>query len=284
MNGVFVKQANSGRAAMGLEQLGLSAFEGATTTFSPAIFRNQVIHGIENPADIELVENYYGMKFNDQDNLHKWGTLLLSMPHDVTPLDLTNGEDILRISVLKAQGKLAPSVEEQNAPNTNYMFVLLNEGAEEAVKSSIYERRTEALATLLKIKKEAPNYLMALSKYLINFQSGVNDPNATYAKLVEYIDGKVTKGKKSEALDTFIRTIDPKYGGDTPKEEIFLRVDIQKAIHLHIIRRNDAKGHFYNAAIPDSNYGRTLDEVYSFLTQLSNSDHLGTGNADDSPY
>lgn len=281
---VFLKQANSQRPAMGLENLGLSAFEGATTTYSPCIFKGKVQHGLTGKEDIKIVEEHYGMKLDDPTRANDWANLILSVNHDIVPLDLSNGEDLLRLSVLRAQGKLAPSIEEQADPNANYFFVLVDEGAEDEAKASIYARRTGAQIKLLEIKNDAPKYLLALSKYLINFQAGVNNVEAAYAKLCEYIDGKLTKGKKSDALDIFLRTLDPAYGGQTNREEIFLRVDIQKAINLQIIRRNDVKGHFYNAAIPDSNYGRTPDEVYSFLTLLSNTDQLGTGNDSDAPY
>lgn len=283
MQGLFLKQANSGRPAMGLEAVGLSVFEGATSTFSPVIVQGKVIHGIESKADIELVEKWYGYKFENPDHVDFWAQLMLTVEHGIMPLSYKNPEDILRISVLKAQGKLAPSIEEQGDPNAHYTFVLVDEGAEETVKASIYEKRALAQSKLTEIKEKSPRYMLSLAKYLINHQTHNQSATAAYAKLYEFIEGKLN-AKKNEAVDTFLQTLDPSMGGSMPKEELLLRVDIQTAIARQIIRRNNANQVYYNVAVPDSNYGRTAEEVFGFLTQMQNADHMGTGNSTDTPY
>lgn len=267
---------------MGLEDLGLSVFEGATSTYSPAIVNGVVQHGLENPKDIAAVESYYNRKFDRQDDLPAWANVILTVDHSLMPIDPKNPEDLLRLGILKAQGKLSPTIDEQSNPNANYVFVLVNEGAQQEEEASIYKKRTQAHATLQEISEKSPKYMIALAKYLVNHQGGNNSENAALLKLSEMIDGKL-HAKKTEAIDQFLNALDPSYGGRIPKEEITLRVDIQRAITQGIIRRSD-KGFWYNPAAPGSDYGNSPDQIYTFLSQIVNSDHLGTGTDSDAPY
>ena len=279
---LYLKQANAKRPAMGLEDLGLCVFENAASTYSPAVVNGVVQHGIENPKDIALVEQYYNRKFDRAEDLQSWANLILQVEHSQMPIDPKNPEDILRLGILKVQGKLAPSIDEQSNPNANYVFVLVNEGAQQEEEASIYKKRRDAHGLLKEISEKSPKYMIALAKYLLNFQGGSNSENAALLKLSEMIDGKL-HAKKAEAIDQFVNSLDPIYGGRITKEEITLRVDIQRAITQGIIRRND-KGIYYNPAVPGSDYGNSPDQIYTFLSQIVNSDHLGTGTDTDAPY
>lgn len=276
---MFLKQARTNRPSMGLERDGQCLFEGALTTVSPAIVRGQVIHGLTNSKDIKAVEDWYGQPFK---NLDFYGSLVLNVPHTLTVVDPSNGEDVLRMGVLAAQGKLAPSVQEQDDPNQNYQFVKYNPDAEANLKATLTTKRITASAKLVQIKEKEPDYLIALCAYICNNAAGIKGADAAFLKLGEYIEGKLT-ANKNDAVDYFLRTLDPVYGGEVTKDHVFVSVDAKRAIHLNVIRYDTSRGVHYNAALPESNYGRTFDEVVEFLSAFSNSDHLG-GGPKDTPY
>lgn len=262
---------------MGLEKDGQCLFDGATTTVTPALVQGRIQHGLSRPDDIKVVEAYYGKSLTKDTDYY--ATLLLEIPHTLTVLNKKNGEDVLKLGVLFAQGKLAPSVAEQDDPNANYQFVEHDDDAVAEVNATIYTKRAKATAKLVEIHEKEPKYLLALCHYICNFNSGVRKPDAAFLKLGEYIDGKLTD-KKGEAVDFFLRHLDPIYGGVKPKEEVFVRVEVERAKSLHIIRFDPARGCWYNAAIPGSDYGKTIDNVVEFLLAQTNAEHLGGGPKD----
>ena len=276
-----LKQAKPSRFSMGLEKLGMCLFEGATTTVCPPVVNNKVLHGLSSPADIKIVEAHYGHPMTDYEF---YGQLALTVPHTLHIIDPKNGEHLLTLGVLKVQGKLAPSVAEQADPNQNYQFVMEDLDAEAATGVSLYRKRTEAGAKLVNIDRDDPDYLIALCRFMAPHSAGVKTRDQAFAKLGEFIDGKLTRSS-NEAVDYFNEHLDPAYGGQTPKEDIYIRVDVEEAIRLNIIRYDYQKTTYVNSAIPsDTNYGRSKEDVVNFLKSVSNLDHLGSGGAKDAPY
>lgn len=276
-----IKQARTKRFSMGLEQLGMCLFEGASTTVTPAVVQGRVQHGLSNKEDIAKVEKFYGHKLDS--DVDFWGTLVLSVQHTVSTLDLSSGEDILTIGVLKAQGKLSPTVADQDDPNENYQFVVVDEGAEATVTATLQRKRVTAMRKLSEIDEKDPDYMIALCKYMCSFQGGIKTKDQAFSKLAEFIEGKLTR-KASEAVDYFLENIDPQFGGHTLKEQIFVRVDVEEAIKRNIIRLDRSRGVFTNSALPDSDYGRDKDAIVNFLLAITNADHLGSGSPKDEPY
>jgi len=264
---------------MGLEKMGINKFEEATTTLTPAILHGKVVHGLAG-GDVKLVESHYGRPFSDTEF---YGQLIITVEHTPTPIDPSNGEDILKLGLLKAEGKLAPSILDQDDVNKNYEFVLSEEGQDEEVKASVYRRRGKAIAALDEMDRKDRDYMVTVAKYLTNFSGGIKTTDQAYAKLTEFIEGKLS-AKAGEAIDVFLDALDESYGGKLPRQELNVRVDIERALKTNIIRFDHSRGCYYNVANADSNYGRNKDEVVSYLLQPSNMDELGTGSSKDKPY
>jgi hypothetical protein len=275
----YLVQAKTTRQSMGLETMGQCLFDGATTTVTPAVIQGKVIHGLTRQDDIKAVEGFYGKTFKD--HVDFYASLVLEVPHTLSVLNRESGEDILKLGVLSAQGKLAPSIDEQDDPNAFYQFVERDDDKVAATDATLFSKRIDAYSYLKQIKDKEPDYMLALCHYICNFNSGVKKPDQAFKKLGEYIDGKITgDGKKNEAVNYFLRILDPAYGGEKPKEEVFVRVDVERAKSLHIIRFDRTRGVWYNAAIAGSDYGTRIEDVVEFLLAITNADHLGGGPKD----
>jgi hypothetical protein len=264
---------------MGLEEEGQCLFEGAVTTVSPAIVNSKVIHGLKAKEDIKKVEEGYGQPFT---NLAFWANISIPVSHTLDPVDPDSPQHILKMGVLSASGKLAPSVQDEADPNRFYQFVLEDPDAEKELKMSLYDKRHDAIYKMRQIKDKEPGYLIALCSYICNFNSGEKKVSGAALKLGEFIEGKLSKNS-NDAVDYFLQILDPAYGGTKPKEEVIVRVEVEKAIHLGVIKKDRQKQIYYNGAMVDSDYGRTPDEVVSYLLAVSNADHLGGGQKDE-PY
>ncbi len=265
---------------MGLEEDGQCLFEGASTTVTPAIVNNKVMHGLKTPADIKKVEEGYGQPFT---NLAFYGgAVQIPVSHTLDPVDPNNHIHILKMGVLAAQGKLAPSVQDEGDPNKFYQFVLEDPEAEKDLKMTLYDKRHDAIYKMRQIKDKEPGYLIALCSYICNFSSGEKKVSGAALKLGEFIEGKLSKNS-NDAVDYFLQLLDPEYGGTKPKAEVIVRVEVEKAIHMGIIKKDRQKQVYYNGAMVDSDYGRTPDEVVTYLLSHTNADHLGGGPKDE-PY
>lgn len=283
---ITLKQARTKNFKMGLEQMGIQLFEGAETHLTPAIVGNKVQTGYDEVREketIKIIENHYGRPLTD---LNFYGSLILVIPHSASTLDPKNGVDLLKLGVLRAKGKLAPTVADQDDVNKNYQFVMVDERQEASLEASIYKKRGQAHSIITEIMKDDPAYLIALCQYNCNYASNIKSAEAAYVKLVKLIDGNLSE-KKEATLDSFMSSLDPKYGGDINKVWLATRVIVAAAVYFNIIRFSSQKGYFYNTALPDGEgveYGRNLEGVTDFLTRMENSDHIGTGTEKDHPW
>lgn len=282
---IHIQQAKTNRAAMGLEKHGLSVFENANTTYSPAVVGGKVMHGLESREDIKVVEEYFGHSLSSSSDLKFWANVVVTMPHTNYIINPNSGPDVLLMGLLKASGELAPSIEEQADPNRRYKFVLYNATAIDEAKASVTLRRGKMVTKLTELYEKEPKYIIALCRYLWDFREGqIRNAEQAFGKLTEFIEGKMTKGSKSDPIEKLKDALDPKYGGNLSKETLYISLDVRDAIALNIIRFDTGKQYFFNAAAEGSNYGRTTEEVLRFLAAVTNSDHLGAGSKDDQPY
>lgn len=267
---------------MGYEQIGLSVAEGAQTS-TPIPFTNRGFkHGLSD-SELKIVEKHYNKSFSKPEHNEFWANLEFKTPHTEEVIDMTNPENILRLSVLSVAGYLAPNTEDQKNRFSSYKFVLRNEGEEEKAKASIYQKKTKAATVLEKIRETEAPYMIALARFLTGNSAGIKTAESAFVKLMDFIEGKVTS-TKGEAVDQFLSALDPKYGGNKLMSETMLEVTIQDAIMHGIIRYDKNRQTYYNPASPDSNYGRDKNEILAFLTNIKNQDHLGAGNDKDAPY
>lgn len=283
---ITIRQARTKKNKMGLEQMGIQLFEGAETQVTPAVINNKVFIGYDEKKEadtIKVIEKHYGRPLTD---LSFYGSLILRIQHMPFTIDPSNGEDLLKLGVLKAQGKLAPSASEQDDPNKDYQFVMFDERQESAIKLSVYQKRAKAASYLNTILEKDPDYLLALCHYNCNYSTGISSKEGAFVKLSELIDGKLSE-LKEVTVDSFLKSLDPVYGGDINKDWLMARVLVASALHYNILRYSSQKGYFYNVALPDGenvSYGRNLDQVTDYLLQIHNSDHLGTGTDKDHPW
>lgn len=271
---ILLKQANTGKPAMGLETQGLQLFEPAFTTISVPVVGNTVYHGLTNESDISKVETYYGRKFTERPDL--WGQVSIDVPHTVVPVDPNNAEHILMIGLLRFNDWLAPSLADEKNPNKNYKFVLYSEEKEAEISATTHRRKAAMIAVISEIDVKDPEYLITLARTLCNFSAGIKTKDQAMLKLSEFLDGKLSNMSVSECVEVFRKTLDPIYGGDTTKESLFMDLIVNDAITNNIIRWYQPKGYYYNPAVPDGvglSYGRTKKEVAEFLSAISNSDH-----------
>lgn len=269
---------------MGYEDLGLNCNENAFTMTQMSYKDGVWAHGL-SAEDQKKVEKYYNRSFSKAEDSPFWASKVFKVPHTNDMIDPNSPEDILKLGVLTATGLLAPNTSEQDNPHRSYRFVLVNPGKDEEKEATLYQRRFKAAGYLDQIKSEEERYLVYLSKYLLNNQSGVmSTPQTAFVKLAKYIQGELEGSNKNDAVDLFLASLDPKYGGTKSKDELYLEVDVNDAIKRQIIRMDRNRQVFYNPMIPDSDYGRNITEVVNFLSNPKNMDHLGTGSDSDSVY
>lgn len=290
----ILKQVTSAVPAMGLEQVGKSLFEGASSFFQIPQKNGKFVLDLPDP-ELKHVEKYYGCKISDEKANEVYGSLMIEVSHIPKPIDYKNAEHLLMLGIIRTLGLLAPSEDAVN-PNKNYKFVIEDLEAQNTVKTNLYQKRGKAIVILNDLYKNQPKYLVAIAKYLINFggklslnstkqlnlRSGVRyNSEMAFNSLMEFIDGKLTN-KANESVDLFLDAVDVKMGGKLPISELYTRVDVYDAVSKGVLKVAD--GYFYNPMVPETRYGRTTEEILNFLQDPTNSDHLGVGNESDMPF
>jgi hypothetical protein len=275
---VIVKQAppKNGVFKLGLEKYGESMFNGADSSFPIPIKNNKFVHGLSE-ADQKVVEQHYGLQFDNPEHKAAWGNMSFTMRHTLNALDPKNNpEDLLTLSVLKQMSLAASSLEElKDNPMVNYNFVISDDDQEIEAKASVYERTDEAIVALNTLKK-SEKHLLAVSRLLIPRTMGVgSSKELAYLKLREFIEGLIVKNK-GEALTRFEQAL------EMEKEKLYLITDFREAYARNIIRK-DKKNGFYNP-ITEASYGKTEEEALKYLADPKNQGELGTGRKDDEQY
>lgn len=266
---IVIAQAPTEEFRLGLEKEGRQLYEQASSTYEIPFVNGKFDHGLSKEQQ-KKVETYYGYKFDDPNAREFWASISVEIPHTLKMIDPENAEDLLLQSVLKKFGYLAPNLEEAtNNKMAKYRFVLRNEGEEEEVKASLYDRQDAALLVLADLKMKSKPYMIALAQYLFN-EVGIENDVLAYTKLRELISGdalSLTKTKKN-ALDMFEAAM------KIEKVTLLVTVDVKKAIARNIIRK-DINQRFYNATTGVT-YGKTVEEVITFLLNPENADELGS--------
>ncbi len=273
-----IKQAPTKDFKLGLERHGLQYFEITNSTYEMPYIRGEWQHGL-NEADKKTVENHYGHKFDNKDHFQFWADLgAVDLDHTIQGVDLSNPVDILKIGILRGMKVLANDIDEASDSMAGYGFYLSNVEEEEEHKSSLYERRDQAIADLLNIRKSA-KYIVAFAKYTLPKGIQVNDATSAYIKMRDFLDGKLktvnSKGK-NDALNSFEAT------KKLEKNLLYATVDYRMAVRQNIIRLNNDQ-RYYNTG-SNTILGKNEEECVKFLLDPKNQDELGMGHKNDKTY
>ena len=116
----------------------------------------------------------------------------------------------------------------------------------------------------------------------ISFTSSTNK-DYLFDKLIDYIDGKINIPSSSQdsqiSLLKQIKDLD-----NMSKEALDVKATVDLALRLNIISRSPSQGDYYNRALPDFRYGKTLEEVYSYFRSSENIEELGSGKTTDKEF
>lgn len=252
-------------------------FEQTSSIHELAVIRGKYQHGLRNAAEIKLVEDHYGVPFdrNNKDAVEFWSNFKVTLNHRVDALgSLDNAGDLLKVRMLQAKGKIAPSFDSIINKESFAGFYLADEAEQTKMSATLYENRDEAISALVLLKK-TPKHCIAIAKYLLPSSMVVKDKDTAYVKIREYIEGKVVTSKKGAILE-FQDAL------ALDKDVLYTTVDFNEAFKRNIIRRNSS-GKFYNP-MTSTEYGRNGDEAIAFLNNPKNQDELGTGGKTDKTY
>lgn len=268
-----IKQARDQRTPrMGFEQLGMTCAPGAVTSVPIPYTNTGWQHGLDDEQR-RLVERHYSKSFSKKDDDWFWAGLFFEIPNDGAHIDLSNPEEVLKVSVLKQLGHLTLDPSNQ----VGYRFSLFNQAADDAAKATFARQKAKAIAQLDELSKDEP-YIVALARIISGHNKVINTGDGAFVVISDFIEG----GQKNVAA--FTEKLDPTLGGKLPKERAIVICVVKDAIKRSIIGFDRQANSFHNRALAGSNYGRTEEDVVTFLLQDQNADHLGFGNDSDEPY
>ena len=146
---------------MGLEKEGLRLFEGASTSFTIPHKNGKFMHGLSD-NDKKLVEDHYGLKFDNPEDFESWRQVIFTIRHTMEVLDPKNAEAILKQSVAKVTG----IATDADNPDKNADFLISSDFQDEEAKMTNMERHDRAVSKLLELKT-TPKYLLSIAKYIL---------------------------------------------------------------------------------------------------------------------
>lgn len=268
-----IKQARDTRTPrMGLEQLGMTCTPGSVTSVPIPYTNTGWQHGLDDEQR-RLVERHYSKSFSKKEDDQFWASIVFEVPNDGTHIDLGNPEEILKVAVLRQLGHLTVDPSNQ----VGYRFSLFNQAADDAAKATFARQKAKAIAQLDELSKDEP-YIVALARIISGHTKVINTVDGAFVVISEFIEG----GQKN--VIAFTEKLDPAFGGKLPKERAIVVCVVKDALKRSIIGFDRQLNSFYNRALAGSNYGRTEEDVVSFLLQDQNTAHLGFGNDSDEPY
>ena len=76
---MLIKQAPTTKFRLGLEKQGLQIFENAEVTMELPLKNGRIVYQLTD-EEKKIVEDHYGMKLDDPDNVQDWICLLYTSP------------------------------------------------------------------------------------------------------------------------------------------------------------------------------------------------------------
>lgn len=268
MSTVTIDQVKTEDFRLGLEKEGMQVYPDATQSFPIPRVKGKWNHGLTKEEQ-KIVETFYGYSFENPAHNEFWGDITFTIKNHLSSLDMSSGDNILKVSIMKQLGMCASSMDEvEENPNNKYVFVVKDRNEDNNKKLSLYLRQDKAKAELLKIMNTSGKYLRALAFVGTPNPYELGDSNElAYTRLRELITGEFTN-KKSEGIDKFNTIL------EIDKPRLYCMVDVKKAIRKNIIRRN-AKMEYYNP-VSGVVYGKGEERVVTYLLDPTNQDEYGT--------
>lgn len=253
----------------GYEKTGKSINSNTKVSFSIPFVNNSFKLSLTSDQ-IKTIEKYYNIKFDSAEGRKFYSEMNFTITDKVVSWNLADIETLTKYGAAISVGILAEDRKAIDNPMCQALFYVFNSEEETNYISEFNELKGEVIFGLTKIKKEDPDKIIKLAKYMFNSYEKFT-PQKAYNKIIEFAE-KHTKNNKT--LDQIKRVLDAKW------EDIDLTVTIQEAINKNIIVKNNRQFFINKESLTE--YGKNIDEIKLFLVQ--NPDELGEGKATDKVY
>lgn len=219
------------------------------------------------------------LSLDDEDGIEFWDEYTYTISDEPMQLDLGDPNDELKYIVIMANtsnNKVATSFSE--AEVGGYWFYVENKEVERGLELKRTEVFDNSIAKYIELKNTDSILLREICKYLLRNANkedySLVDMKVVYKDLRDYIDGAFNKEKKSKesfALE-FLNAV------DMDRMELMTRNIIDTALRYSIIRFDEGERKYYNK-VNGLRYGRTVEDIYKYLSDPRNEAELG----DESP-
>jgi hypothetical protein len=268
-----IKQARDTRTPrMGFEELGMTCAPGAVTSVPIPYTNKGWQHGLDDEQKRQ-VERHFNRSFSNRADDVFWAAMTFDVPNDGDNIDMSDPEQVLKVSVLKQLGHLTTDPANQ----VGYKFILFNQAADDAARATNARQKAKAIAQLDDLAKDAP-YIVALARIISGHTKIIDTVDGAFVVLYDFIE------ESAKNVKAFSEKLDPAMGGGLPKERAIVICVVRDAVKRSVISFDRNNNCYTNRALSGSNYGRTEEDVVSFLLQDTNVAHLGFGNDSDEPY
>jgi len=265
---------------LGFDKYEEGRFPGTKTAMPPFKFQNGTYrHGVakENP-DRQVIQDYLlnGEDLDSPVGREYLSQFLIELGSDIEFIDKENPEQLLRYYCLLASKDIvAPSRSDAKEKTMSQrLYIIEDIGEDKKEKLTIKQKVNKAKAKLYELDT-TPEYMIALAKYIAPSNAGIQDEEQAYLFLDELLSGKYTEDSEQMGVNRFNSAL------NVDKEVIFISSFVKEAMYKNVIRK---QGGIYLNPLTNTVYGRTEDEVVSFLARDENQQELGTGSGMDETY
>jgi hypothetical protein len=253
----------------GYETLKRSLNPNSKVSFSIPTVNNRLKLTLSKEEE-KLIEKHFNYKIDSPEGMNFYSSIDFKMDDKVTAWEISTGDALLKYKAGVAVGLIAESIKDIDNPMCQALYYVYNPDEESNYISETNELRGDIMAELSAAKKESPEKIITLCKYMLNTYEKLT-PQRAYNKIIELVDKHT---KTNPTLNTIKRQL------ETPYPEVELTVLIQDCINRSIIVKNNRQ-HFINRE-STTEYGKNIDEIKAFLKQ--NPDELGEGKPSDKVY
>lgn len=253
----------------GFEKMGISMYPQTEVTLEPPM-RNGKLHLDVDESGKKRIMKFVGADMWDsKDTIDRLFQYIPAIPDWGLTLNLDSDKDFLSYILAKScKGLIAKDIKEAKNPMSNYAFYFYEEQAEITNKVKDLETYAEAVGVVSTLKKENPEHLIYLAKYILNDFS-IQDTLVAFDRIMSLLSGEVIK---ENPVKVFM---------DAAKEsedKIRIATDVREALSKSIIKKS---GLNYFNPISTTKYGSTPNEVIEFFLDELNRDELGEGTKKD---
>ena len=256
----------------GFEKLGISMYPSTEVTGEPPIKNGKLLLDIDEAGKKRIMRFIGADVWESKDTVDRLFQYIPALPDWGATLDLDSDKDFLTYTVLKSvKGLVAKDIKQAKHPMSNYAFYFYEEEAEIANKVKDLESYAEAVGVVGTLKRENPEHLIYLAKYILNDFS-IHDTLVAFDRLMSLLAGDVLK---ENPVKVFM---------DAAKEsedKIRVATDVREALSKSIIKKS---GLNYFNPVSTTKYGSTPNEVVEFFLDELNRDELGEGTKKDKPH